>query len=263
MQTLDFTDRSSPDTMKIFKNQYKFLRLHLTMSTAILLGGCVFYIPTVILLPKLPMSFYSIHAGEDNFWLRVVLSIFEWYLYPVAWGILAIGNILICITYRVISNCIKSLTRSVKQNSKHQRVDWVNREYQTIFFIMKCLSSVFSFSLLCQEFAFLMVIAYLFVGASNLAEESGFLAAFFYVINMEYSYGLTMQFYPMIVLNLNSKEFIRTCRSYLSTDRYSRLITQRFKELKVRPMEVHSVTLGTLADYVVFVASFILMLFKR
>jgi len=234
------------------------------ISTAVFIGGCIFYVPTMIFLPKIPMSFYSIYPDEnDDLWWRSGLTFFEWYLYPVAWGLLATGNILICITYKVVSNCVRALSRGVKLDPNHRNVDWVNRQYQTVFLITNNLNDVFSLSLLCQEFAFLMVIAYLFVGASNLAHESGRPSEVFYGINLEYSYFLSIQFYPMIVLNLNSCELLLNCRSYLVSNKYTRMVTERFRELKIRPLGVHTVTLGTLEDYVVFVASFILMLLKR
>jgi len=209
------------------------------------------------------MSFYSIHDGEDDILWRYSLSIIEWYLYPMGWGLLASGNILICITYRVMSNCVAALNIGVKQDLEQREVDWVNRQYQILLQITNNLSSGFSFSLLCQEFGFLVVISNLFVGTSRMAQEiSWILALTFYGVTVDYTYCLSMQFYPMVVLNLNSLKLVRTCKTYLVTDAYSKRVTKTFKQIKVRPMKVHTITLDTLADYIVFVMSFILMLLK-
>jgi len=250
--------------MPVFKRQFKFFRGNLYMSQATLVVGCILFVPVLYFIPKVPMSFYSIHDGEDDIIWRFSLSFLEWYIYPIACGLLITENTLICITYRTMSNCVKALDRGVQLDLEQRYVDWIKRQFQVVSQITNNLSSGFSFSLLCQEFGWLLVISYLFVSSSRLVHGlSAVLGMGFYCVTLGYCCCLFIQFYPMVVLNLNSMKFVRTCTIYLSRDKYSKRITKTFRELKVRPMKVHTITLNTMADYVLFVASFILMLLKR
>ena len=198
---------------------------------------------------------------ENIYWL-LVLSVVEGYLYAVCYGGVAISNILLCITYKSLANHVKTMSQERECDEVLLRSN-PSLAYQCFQIITDRLNSLFSTSLLAQEFGLMVEIAIFFLEGFELAShQSMFLSLFFYMLCIQFSCVVIFQFYPMIVLNLNSKRFIKFRLTSTASNRMcskSNHSSKRFRELKVRPMGVHTITLSTFCDYVVFVVTFFLM----
>ena len=216
-------------------------------------------------IPELPQFIYPI-IHEPTEYSRIFLAIFESYFFVVCWPVLAVTNILLCVTFTNLSNCVETLNETLDETLKEDvvmstnQVYTVSLTYQSYQQIIDRLTTVFSLSLFFQEVWLILDIIFIFVGASKM--EAIFFAIFLYGMSLEMSFLVVFQFYPMIVLNLNSKRFLELCKSLMVEAKYSKATSETFRELKIRPMGVHTITLNTLSDYVVFAVSLLLMLRK-
>jgi len=249
-----------------FQNRYNFLRAQLKGFVLLLATGTLLITTMVSIFPRLPPLIYSLYdKSEENILLRGILCLFEAYIFPMGTSTLFASNVLLFMTYRNLGGCTAALNEILKQRKTFdlKTIEATTRKYQYLQILIDRLDSAFSASLLYQEFAILMAIALTIFGPSKIASEnSAVLTIFFYLLATEFACSLIFQFYPMIVLNLNSKKFIYLSRSVMLESRHSRAIVEKCRELKIRPMGVHTITPHTLNDYVVFVVSFLLMLRK-
>ena len=241
------------------------MRLLLIFHASVPLVATPTLMSIAIWFPRLPQFLYSIVDETDddsNFRiLRIGLVIFESYIFVTVYGPIAICNILICMTYKSLSNYVKVSISRVKLDPTFS-VSQLIISNQCFQLVTARLKSVFSASILGQEFGFMVVIELGMVDGSKLnSQKFGFLSAYFYAVCVELWFLVTFQFHPIIFLNSNSIDFITSClKSLMYQDKYSKTVVQGFRELKIRPMGVHTITVGTLGDYVVFVISFVLML---
>jgi len=143
-----------------------------------------------------------------------------------------------------------------------KNVEAVSKFYQELQIVVGRLNSAFSSSLLFQEFGLLCTIVFFAVGSSKVVQDYTVISICFNLNAVQLLFNLIVQFYPMIVLNLNSRKILSWGRGRKLDSKYLQALVARHRELKIRPMGVHTVTLSTLSGYVVFVVSFILMLHK-
>jgi len=244
-----------------FWNRCIFLRAQLKAIGPLIGSGLVLFAVTVFVFPKLPMFISALY--EEWSLLRVVLCIYETYLYPVAMGTILTSNVLLFITYRSVAGCIAALSEELKQNDARNfvSIESVARKYFYLQILVGRLNSVFSASLMFLEYVILVAIGLTIFGPSRIvSENSTVLSIFFYFLATEFAASLVVQFYPMILLNMNSNEFLYLARSFPQKSKFAQLAVVRCRKLKVRPMGLHTVTVSTLNDYVVFVVSLVLML---
>jgi len=191
------------------------------------------------------------------------MALYEAYIFPVAFGIICTGNILICITFGSLTTGTRSLSAVLMAGSENAKNLAANRAYACYEMITGRLSGVFSVSFLFQELMFLLLIVTLIVGGAKMAElKSISLEIFCFGTALEMIFVVTFQFFPMIMLYLHSKETTQLMRAFMRKDRYSMAMARRSRILKVRPMDVHTITLETLFDYAQFLVSSLLMLLK-
>ena len=187
------------------------------------------------------------------------------YLYPVGTGVVAVSSTLICITFKSLSNSVETLHETLKTGTgiSGTQAKYINLIYLSFQLIIERLSYIFSTSLLFQELAFLLTIVFCINGGSKLAAVHSVILGIF-VSNMSVSlcFLVTFQFYPMIKLHLNSERLLGLIKSLMVETKYTKVLARQYREIKVRPMRVHTVTVDTLCDYVVFVMSLVLMLFS-
>ena len=176
-----------------------------------------------------------------------------------------ISNILLCITYKTLGNCILALTQVLETSKKlsEKKDKHICTVYQRIHMLIQRLDLIMSRSLLVQEGTLLFGITLSLIAGQKTARiHSVLISAYFYQLSLTFSLVTVLQFHPMVMLNLNSKKFLRMLSSRVVPTKYSRLIVQRLRVIKVRPMGVHTITLYTLSDYVIFIVSFLLMLLQ-
>jgi hypothetical protein len=185
----------------------------------------------------------------------------EAYVFPVAFGIVAASNILVCIAFGGLVTGIRQLNLILKDKNESQRSMEVNKVYESFQIVIDRLTSVFSVSLLFQELFFLLLIVFLVTGAVKMAEiESIILELFFYGLASVLCFIIAFQFYPMMLIKLRSTRTIDLAKYLMVKNKRERCMALKSRVLKVRPMGVHTVTLNTLCDYAVFIVSFLLML---
>jgi hypothetical protein len=66
----------------------------------------------------------------------------------------------------------------------------------------------------------------------------------------------------MVRLGLRSKDLTLQVKSLILRSKHSRKVVMQFREMRVRPKGVHTMTPSTFSDYVVFVSSLLLMVLK-
>jgi len=219
----------------------------------------------LIFLPKLPFLPLShpIFCGHSETWVVIgVQAALEFYVFPTCMGALFNNTVLIFVTYLNVAGCFNILNEELQQTNKDfRKIEAVSIYYQQLQTLAGRLNSGFSACLLCQELGILFA-TILFIYGSSIIVVDGFsaISLSFKLNGVQVFFCLVIQFYPMILLNLNSRKIVRWARGRKHDSKYLQALMARHQELKIRPMGVHTVTLNTLSDYVTTVVSFILML---
>jgi len=213
-------------------------------------------------VPELPQNVASILKPSDTN-ILLLLAIFESYIFPFGLGIITVSNVLIYITFGSITADISMMNMILSDPIQKYKCIQVNRKYQLIQLIINQLNTTFSVSFLFQELSFLVDIVCLVMGAVKMAGVGSVaLVIFSYGTALEFACLIAIQFYPMIMMNLYSMTTILLCRGLMGGEKHSRALARTGRPLRVRPMDVHTISLATLCDYAVFVASMLLMFLK-
>jgi len=268
IQTL-YTESENRKTKENFHIGCRFLNFQIKGSIGFLILLTILLATVVWNLPRLPSLAFShplFRDFEETCCLIAGLTILEAYLFPSAMGTLFANNTLIFVTYKNLADCIEALNETLNQTIRipdSKKIEIVSKHYQELQVIVGRLNSVFSASLLFQELGVLCAIVLFTVGSSKIVVQDFSIISLCFNLNaVQLLLGLMFQFYPMIALNLNSRKIRSWAQGRRLETKYLQTLVARHREVKIKPMGVHTVTLSTLNDYVVFVVSFILMLHK-
>jgi hypothetical protein len=226
----------------------------------------------VFYFPKLPQFVLSISESPVCWSLRLVACVYEAYLALLGFGIILCANYVSAIALVGMGSTIDAQIQNLKRarHSCEVGIDddetvayKCNQFYQSITLVMERLNTVFSLSWFFQETSFLLVIVLFFLGAQWAIELKSILLQV-YIISVPSALLvlLVFQFYPMVLPNLYSKSQMKLNASLMMGDVRGRQLSRRSRELKIRPMGVHTITISTFSDYAVFLVSIFLMLSK-
>jgi len=257
------SDFSTPSTMLLFKKRWSTLNLQFMgygcfifpASLAIL--GLTYFYPTI---PPLWNSLIRTH----NSGLVWTLALHDTYTCLVLLETIAIVNLITWITFGSLTTTgMQFLSSIFKTESNVEKYLAANRAYTTYQVIIDRLTSIFSVSILFQE-GFLLTSTTTMIAFGVKSKLNGqnaiFLSIMAYIFALEAAFLVISQFYPIIMLYMYSTETLQLMTAFTRKNKHAKAIARRSRLLKVRPMNVHTITLDTLFDYVMFIVSVLLTL---
>ena len=248
--------------------------------------GCLVVILFVSLLPDFPSFLYSILpcANDTNipcttdnkfenisyYVLRMFLSVFEFYSFALVCGLMGASTFIFGLVYRIVSNSIEGIRWFVLQQvsrnpvevdiGRDEKMKKLSIAYNSLQILCDLLGSTFSGSLLVQEATILLTITYVLFVALTFTSGSLILSLFFGYISIVLCFVITFQFFPMVKLFLGSVKVLPFLRAQSVGRKFDKKQVMSFRTLKVRPAQVHTVTLNTFCDYCAFTVSFVILL---
>jgi len=226
--------------------------------------GTIIFLGLIYCFPTFPIFSNSI-IRANSVWLKLTLVITDAYIFPVSLAIISTANLITCMTFGSMKIGVQSLKAAFKTESDCEKHLAVNRAYTCYQVIIDSLTSVFSVSFLFQEGLFLITIVTLLAfGVKNSGNRrmTIILEITIYFGALQGSFLVISQFFPVIMLYIHSNETLKLMTTFMRTDKHARAMARRSRLLKVRPMNVHTITLETLFDYVIFIVSVLLMLLQ-
>jgi len=257
-----FSEFLTPATNKLFSDRFTLLsRQYWVIYVGFGAVCSLLFLVMNYFLPENPATLNSVLKTKDS-GLLLFLILYEAYIVLPACGIISGSTIVVYITFGGITTNIAVFNTMLKDPlvNWREKMDII-RAYHLVTLTLMPLESLFSLSFILQEYNFLMAVS-LFIVSGVKMEDSMSFAIWCFGTALWMFVLLGVQFYPMISMNLKSQETVSLMK-HLVLDKGGRADARKSRQLKVRPMGLHTISLATLCDYVTFIASMLLMFLKE
>ena len=219
-------------------------------------------------VPLIPCLLSSILPDSTPWHWKLLVALYDASLYFTGWGVMGATNILLGMIFRCVSNAMETLTEMAKSISimkssdiTHRRLSII-RAYLALQILTDRLGKQFSTAILLQESTLLLGLVYGLYALTQLAKlSSGTMVA----VTM-FGSGVTLivfvilfQFYPLVMVTLESKHLLETLGASLLSSTEKRHL-RMCRVLRIRPMGAHTFTINTFCDHSVLVASYFIVL---
>jgi hypothetical protein len=238
-----------------------FLGRLLLLWTGVLLEGSLIFTILVYFVPNYPILLFRADQPYQIF--NVLICIVEGYMFTLGAGFTITNSILMYIMFKGHSNCFKILNQNLNDRASLS-AKTIHRyvcSYRNLQCSFKNIVRLYSKSLLGQELNGLTVIVLFFVASWKIRNHvlfSYFLAAIGFILCLL----LLFHSQPLISLGLNSTSFVKLGSRKMAVSKRSKAYMRCLKSLVVQPYGIHTVSFGTLCDYLVIVVSYLLMIME-
>ena len=269
------------ESVNLLKRRCWFLKLQIYVFFVVHGIGTFAAMPLVVFMyPRLPQFLYSIFPltdGPENNLIHGIfafdspawyigISFYETYVFALGFGIVGTSSVLLGLLFRGMYNVLDNIrffTLEQIKVSPAERFNFerVTKAYKSLEILSIYLGQSLATCVLVQEACFLFLVALLIFAGIHFINIAIVMVIFAYSVAANISVAVVFEFLPLVMLEIKSTEFGKFFRSKMVT-KIHKIDLESCRVLRVRPFGVHTITINTFCDYVVFVSSCLLLLVK-